>query len=54
MKCAIATVAIGENYQSSYAAIFKPSVQRYVARHEYDLFVFNDYIGDRRASRSAA
>jgi hypothetical protein len=46
MKCAIATVAIGETYQSSYAAIFKPSVQRYVARYGYDLVVFTDYIGD--------
>ena len=45
MKCAIATVAIGENHQSAYAAIFKPSVERYVARHGYDLVVFNDYIG---------
>ena len=48
MKCAIATVAIGENYQSAYAAIFKPSVERYVARHGYDLVVFNDYIGDHQ------
>jgi hypothetical protein len=48
MKCAIATVAIGEAYQSSHAAIFKPSVQRYVDRHNYDLFVFTDYIGDRQ------
>ena len=47
MKCAIATVAIGEDYQSSYTSIFKPSVQRYVDRYKYDLFVFNDYIGDR-------
>jgi hypothetical protein len=39
MKCAIATVAIGEDHQSAYAAIFKPSVQRYVARHQYDLIV---------------
>jgi hypothetical protein len=48
MKCAIATIAIGENHQSAYAAIFKPSVERYVARHEYDLVVFNDYIGDHQ------
>jgi hypothetical protein len=46
MKCAIASVAIGEDYQSAYAEIFKPSVQRYVARHDYDLVVFTDYIGD--------
>lgn len=48
MKCAIATVAIGENYQSSYAAIFRPSVQRYVARYGYDLVVFTDYLGDHQ------
>ena len=48
MKCAIATVAIGEDYQSSYTSIFKPSVQRYVDRHKYDLFIFNDYIGDHK------
>lgn len=48
MKCAIATVAIGEDYQSSYAAVFKPSVQRYVARHGYDLVVLDDYIGGDR------
>ena len=47
MKCAIATVAIGEEYQSSYAAVFKPSVQRYVDRHGYDLVVLTDYIGER-------
>jgi hypothetical protein len=46
MKCAIASVAIGEDYQSAYATIFKPSVQRYVAKHDYDLIVFTDYIGD--------
>jgi hypothetical protein len=45
VKCAIATVAIGENHQSTYTAIFKPSVKRYVERHGYDLLVFNDYIG---------
>src|SRR5579871_5583247 len=46
MKCAVATVAIGEAYQSSYAAIFRPSVERYVARHGYDLVVFADYLGE--------
>jgi hypothetical protein len=46
MKCAIATVAIGENHQSAYAAIFKPSVERYVAQQGYDLVVFDDYLAD--------
>ena len=46
MKCAIATIAIGENHQSAYETIFKPSVQRYADRHGYDLIVFPDYIGD--------
>jgi hypothetical protein len=46
MKCAIATVVIGENHQSAYATIFKPSVERYVARHGYDLVVFDDYLAD--------
>ena len=46
MKCAVATMAIGEDYQSAYAAVFKPSVQRYVDRHGYDLVVLNDYIGE--------
>jgi len=47
MKCAIATVAIGEDYRSAYTAIFKPSVQRYVARYDYDLILFTDFIGDQ-------
>jgi hypothetical protein len=46
MRCAIATVAIGEDYQSAYAAIFRPSVERYVARHSYDLLVFTDFLGE--------
>jgi hypothetical protein len=46
MKCAVASVAIGEDHQSTYATIFKPSVQRYVAKHHSDLIVFTDYIGD--------
>jgi hypothetical protein len=45
MKCALATVAIGESHQSTYAAIFKPSVERYVVRNGYDLLVFDDYVG---------
>jgi hypothetical protein len=48
MKCAIATVAIGQDYQSSYAAVFRPSVERYVARHGYDLVLFTDYLGEPR------
>ncbi len=48
MKCAVATVAIGEDYRSTYAAIFRPSVERYVARHGYDLVVFTDYLGEPR------
>lgn len=48
MKCAVVTIAIGEDYQSSYAAIFRPSVERYVARHGYDLVVLDDYIGEDR------
>jgi hypothetical protein len=50
MKCAIATVAIGQNHQSAYAAIFRPSVERYVARHGYDLVVFDDYLADPQAT----
>lgn len=46
MICAIATLAIGENHQSAYEAIFKPSVERYVARHGYDLIVFDENIGE--------
>jgi hypothetical protein len=46
MKCAVASVAIREDHQSTYAAIFKPSVQRYVAKHHDDLIVFTDYIDD--------
>ena len=45
MKCAVASVVIGEDYQSAYAAIFRPSVQRYADRHGYDLVVFDDYLG---------
>lgn len=51
MRCAVATVAIGEDYRSAYAAIFRPSVERYVARHGYDLVVFEDFLpgaADRR------
>jgi hypothetical protein len=43
MKCAVATLAIGEDFLSSYARIFRPSAERYVARHGYDLIVINDY-----------
>jgi hypothetical protein len=42
MRYAIATVALGENHQSAYAAIFRPSVERYVARHGYDLVVLEE------------
>jgi hypothetical protein len=50
MKCAIATVAIGPNHQSAYATIFRPSVERYVARHGYDLVVFDNYLTDSQAT----
>lgn len=46
MKCAIATSAIGNAHQAEYAAIFRPSVERYVARHGYDLLVFDDHVGE--------
>jgi len=42
MRYAIATVALGENHQSAYASIFRPSVERYVARHGYDLVVLQE------------
>ncbi|MCW5718038.1 MAG: hypothetical protein KIS68_09445 [Bauldia sp.] len=51
MKCAIATVAIGENHRSAYAAVFRPSVERYAMRHGHDLVVFEDSLSrepDRR------
>lgn len=44
MRCAIATVAIGENHRSAHDAIFRPSVERYVARHGHDLVVFEDFL----------
>lgn len=46
MRCAVATVAIGDSYRSAYAAIFRPSVERYVARHGHDLVVFEDFLSD--------
>jgi len=46
MRCAIATVAIGERHRSAYNAIFRPSVERYVARHGHDLVVFEDFLSD--------
>jgi hypothetical protein len=46
VKAAIATLAIGADYQGAYARIFRPSVQRYAERHGYDLLQFDDYLGD--------
>ena len=45
MRAAIATLAIGADYQGAYARIFRPSVQRYAARHGYDLLLFDRYLG---------
>jgi hypothetical protein len=46
VKAAIATLAVGADYQGAYAQIFRPSVQRYAARHGYALLQFDDYLGD--------
>jgi hypothetical protein len=45
MRAAIATLAIGADYQGAYARIFRPSVERYAARHGYDLLLFDRYLG---------
>lgn len=46
MTCAVVTVAIGANHRSAYSVIFRPSVERYVARHGYDLVVFEESLAD--------
>jgi len=43
-KAAIATVVIGADYRKVYDRIFRPSVERYAARHGYDLLLFEDYL----------
>lgn len=38
----IATVAIGELHRARYERVFRPSVERYAARHGFDLIVFGE------------
>jgi hypothetical protein len=44
VKAAIATIVIGSDYRKVYDRIFRPSVERYAARHGYDLLLFEDYL----------
>ena len=48
MKIAIFTICIGDTYKQQYESIFKPSVEKYCNKYNYDLHVISDFIGESK------
>ena len=48
MKTAIFTICIGDTYKQQYESIFKPSVEKYCKKYNYDLHIITDYIGEEK------
>lgn len=46
LSCAVVTIAIGESYLQTYSDIFRPSVEEYCQKYNYDHIVLSDYIFD--------